>query len=173
MKKIFAFVCCLSTPVMSDNVTVYSEISDYIRIQGKCSSYAKSTRDDFKLAGFESKKNAQDISEKHLQLTTEGAEKLVKFIFENEIDGKIAGFKKNNQYCFGAFCVAKKEYLEALFLMDAIESGDKEVMTEKITCPNGTWEPCIGRVSPDLWPIKSVNLYREKNCSLFLKLRLE
>lgn len=159
----------LLPPVVSGGSTSQAvKLMEYAKVQGACSSYIGHFYSDYTGAGFASEEDAKRIKDIHLQLAGDAAEKFVSLAISQDLDGKKFITKEGNLFCMGDTCFAKREYIEAIFVLSGPMKAEEEVGEKDINCPEGAWSPCVGREPVGNRYRKALNLYKTKNCSLLL-----
>lgn len=78
-------------------------------------------------------------------------------------------FRDAGKVCAGELCLAKTEYIEAIFFLGSLQKANDEITKMKIDCPSNAWFPCVGGEPVDNWRFKAANLYKSKNCKLLLR----
>ena len=168
MRKSLVFLTFWSTSVIADTTDEAVKFMNYVNAQGACSAYAEHSGKSFISAGFRSEEATKKASDKHSELGSNGAKEMISFFLNNKVDGKYMVFKENEKFCFGTACFNNKEYLEALFLISAIQEGVQQVTQKEISCPDGAWYPCKGGEPVNNWSLKAAKLYEDKNCTLLV-----
>ncbi|MDA8907459.1 hypothetical protein OAT86_03180 [Planktomarina sp.] len=141
---------------------------EYAKVHSACASYIGYLYKDYTGAGFASEEDARQVQDKHFQLAGDAGEKFVSLAISQDLDGKRFITKKGKLFCFVDTCFAKREYIEAMFILAGPMEAEKEIAEKDIKCPEGTWLPCVGKEPVENRYRKAVNLYKTRNCSLLL-----
>ena len=157
------------THATADIIEEITSTMDEATVQAECSAYIDYTYNDYSLAGFYNASSAKKAKNTHLEKAAQAAEKFVKLASENKVDGKYMVFREAGKICLGELCVAKAEYIEAMFLLGGIKQASDEITRMKIDCPSNAWFPCMGGEPVDNWKFKAADLYKSKNCKLLLR----
>ena len=150
------------------NEDMVIRLMEFVSAQGHCSSYANYTYDNYGLAGFSSKDAAKKAAKEHLDLALSGAEEMLAFALNKELDGKFFFKQESQSYCFLEICVDKREYFAGMFAFGGIDDGAEQITEKVIACPSDDIRihKCTGNEPVENWGSKAAKLYKDKNCSL-------
>ena len=170
IRNLVATILLISLPpvVSGDTTSQAVKLMEYAKVHGACASYIGHMYRDYKGAGFASEVDAKRVQDKHLQLASDAAVKFVSLAISQDLDGKKFIKKEGNLFCMADTCYAKREYIEAVFMLSGTIEGAKEVSEKNIKCPEGAWLPCVGAEPVENRYRKALNFYETRNCSLLL-----
>ena len=157
------------TPATADTKDKIASTIEEVNAHAECGAYINWTYQDYSLAGFDDASSAKKAKNTHFAKAAQAAEKFVKLASENKIDGNYMIFRDAGKVCAGELCLAKTEYIEAMFFLGSLQKANDDITKMKIDCPSNAWFPCVGGEPVDNWKYKAADLYKSKNCKLLLR----